>query len=302
MSSFKNKTKKPKKLVNQIITLDNKHKQITDKFTQEWNNLDNYYNELDKFNNNLEEIEEQLIDNPIDIELQKNKITIKEKIKNIENKIKDIEGSNEELDYYSQTFNILDSYYKGKKENIAENDIMAFFMSNKINKEKRSRAILLDEYNKIIEKVSINNDKKLFCCSNCGIEKIVNINDGTYNCIKCGEVSNMVYEIEKPNYKNTNDENTVPDNPYKRINHFNEWLVQIQGRETTEINSEVYQNIIYEIKKDKIISQDLSLLTNKKLKQILKKLNYNKYYEHVPFIINKLNGLPPRLLFYNVYQ
>jgi len=293
MSSFKNKVKKSKKLVNQTTTLDNRHKQIIDKFKQEWDNLENYYNELEKFRNNLTETEKQIEENQTNTILLKNRIVLKEKIKNIESKIKDIEGSNEELEYYSQTINILNNYYKGKKEHMPENDIMAFFMNNKLHKEKRSRAMLLDEYNKVVDKVSIGNEKKIFSCTNCGIEKIININDGTYICMKCGEVSNMLYEIEKPNYKNINDENNVQDNPYKRINHFNEWLVQIQGRETTEIDAEVYQNIINEIRKDKVVSQDLSLLTNKKLKLILKKLNYNKYYEHVPFIINKLNSISP---------
>ena len=33
-------------------------------------------------------------------------------------------------------------------------------------------------------------------------------------------------------------------------------------------------------------------LTHSKVKEILKKLRSNKYYEHVPHIINRLNGLP----------
>jgi len=33
-------------------------------------------------------------------------------------------------------------------------------------------------------------------------------------------------------------------------------------------------------------------LTCSKIKEILKKLKINKYYEHIPHIINKLNGLP----------
>ena len=278
-------------MATQTITLDSKHQKITEKFNQEWNNLENYYNELEKFKNNLEEIDKKMLEDSTNILLQKNKNIIKDKIKNIENKIKDIEGSNEELEYYSQTFNILDTYYKGKQDN-SNNDIINFF--NKNSKEKKGKVMLFNEYTKIVDKISNNNnEKKLFVCSSCNIEKIINVNDGTYICTRCGEVSNIMYEIEKPNYKNVNDENNIQDNPYKRINHFNEWLVQIQGRETTEINVEVYQNIINEIRKDKILSQDLSLLTNKKLKLILKKLNYNKYYEHVPFIINKLNGLPP---------
>jgi hypothetical protein len=294
MSSFKNKIKKIKKTVQQTITLDNKHKQIVDKFDQERNNLQNYYNELDKFRNNLSDINIKITNNLPDDNLNKQRNTIKEKIKNIENKIRDIEGSNEELEYYSQTINILDTYYtnRSNEKNMEENEIITF-LTNKVHKDRKNKAVLLDEYNKVVDKVINGTNKKLLLCNNCNIEKIVNINDGTYICTRCGEVSNILYEIEKPNYKNVNDENNIQDNPYKRINHFNEWLVQIQGRETTDINNEVYQSIINEIKKNKELSNDLSLLTNKQLKKILRKLNLNKYYEHIPFIINKLNSLPP---------
>ena len=33
-----------------------------------------------------------------------------------------------------------------------------------------------------------------------------------------------------------------------------------------------------------------------KVRDILKKLKYNKYYEHIPHIINKLNGIPPPVM------
>jgi hypothetical protein len=285
MSSFKNKIKKTKKLVKQPITLDHKHKQIIDKFYEDNNNLQNYYVELEKFKNNLELFEDNN-------ENLKKKILLKEKIKNIEEKIYDIENNNEELDYYLQTINILDNYYTNKTKPIIEeenNNILSFFIKQK----KTNKAHLLEEYNKIIEKNSSVGNKKLYICQNCNLEKIININDGNYICTRCAEVSDMMYETEKPTYKNINDENNIQTNPYKRINHFNEWLVQIQARETTDINYEVYQNIINEIKKYKEISSDLSLLTNSRLKKILKKLNLNKYYEHIPFIINRLNGLPP---------
>lgn len=45
-----------------------------------------------------------------------------------------------------------------------------------------------------------------------------------------------------------------------------------------------------EIKKQKI--NNMAELTAPKIKEILKKLHINKYYEHTPHIINKLNGLP----------
>ena len=36
----------------------------------------------------------------------------------------------------------------------------------------------------------------------------------------------------------------------------------------------------------------MATLTPPKLRKILKKLKLNKYYEHVPHIINRLNGVP----------
>ena len=38
------------------------------------------------------------------------------------------------------------------------------------------------------------------------------------------------------------------------------------------------------------MSLDIKEITSKQVKEILKKLGYNKYYEHIPHIINVLNG------------
>jgi hypothetical protein len=75
---------------------------------------------------------------------------------------------------------------------------------------------------------------------------------------------------------------------YKRINHFNEWLAQFQAKESTEIPTEVYDAILLELKKERIM--DFRTLKGSKVKEILKKLKFNKYYEHIPHIINRLNG------------
>ena len=76
---------------------------------------------------------------------------------------------------------------------------------------------------------------------------------------------------------------------YKRINHFNEWLAQFQAKESTEIPKEVFDKILVEIKKERITN--MVKITQTKLRKILKKLKLNKYYEHVPHIINRLNGV-----------
>ena len=80
---------------------------------------------------------------------------------------------------------------------------------------------------------------------------------------------------------------------YKRINHFNEWLAQFQAKETTVISKEIYISILSEIDKRRL---DKNKLTPLIMRDILKKLSYNKYYEHIYHIINNINGLkPPRI-------
>ena len=78
--------------------------------------------------------------------------------------------------------------------------------------------------------------------------------------------------------------------PYQRRNHFKEWLNQFQAKETTEISDEIFQEIINELNKNRIT--DMGKLNRSKMQKILKKLGHNKLYEHIPFIINKISGVP----------
>jgi len=66
---------------------------------------------------------------------------------------------------------------------------------------------------------------------------------------------------------------------------------QSQARESTEVSQEVFDKLLLEIKKERITN--LAKLTPEKVKTYLKKLGYNKYYEHIPHIICRLNGRQP---------
>ena len=90
-------------------------------------------------------------------------------------------------------------------------------------------------------------------------------------CNKCGTQKQFLVEHEKPSYKEPPKE--VCFYAYKRINHFREILAQFQAKETTQIPEEVLTNIRLQIKKERIT---LKQMTNKKAKDILKKLGYNK--------------------------
>ena len=48
--------------------------------------------------------------------------------------------------------------------------------------------------------------------------------------------------------------------------------------------------------KQKIVSDIIEIIKKEKIKQILKKLKVNKYYEHIPYIIYRINGVPMKPL------
>ena len=78
---------------------------------------------------------------------------------------------------------------------------------------------------------------------------------------------------------------------YKRENHFNEWISQFQAKESTHVPKDVIEKLRTEFKKQKL--KDLSEITHEKVKALLKKLNYSKYYEHVPYIATIVSGINP---------
>jgi len=112
-------------------------------------------------------------------------------------------------------------------------------------------------------------------------------------CTSCGRLEYI--QIQELSYKEEQETSEkVVVYSYKRDNHFNEWLLQFQAQEQTNIPDEVISQLRSEFKKQKIKS--LSEITQSKVRTLLKKLKLNKYYEHVPYITNILNGVhPPKM-------
>ena len=163
------------------------------------------------------------------------------------------------------------------------------------------RASKLDAYlSKIDKSYGIRGKfhNKIDFCKKCKVtynkdyELIVNHIEGFMSCLKCGHMEYVIIESDKPNYKDPPPEATYF--AYKRTNHLNEILNQIQAKESTDIPDEVLDAVREEIRKERI--KDLTELANKKIRYYLRKLNLNKYYEHIAHIINRLNGLPPPII------
>ena len=133
-------------------------------------------------------------------------------------------------------------------------------------------------------------DENMECCPYCkATNRHIVVNEGIAHCTTCLTAERVLLEIDKPSYKEPPSEVTYYQ--YRRGNHYNEWINQIQGKEYTDIPNDVIDTILVELNKQKITN--MALLTPKRVKLILRKLKLNKYYEHVAYIIFKLSGVPP---------
>ena len=222
-----------------------------------------------------------------------------DQINNIEKQLKSFETINS---YYISNADTLFKYYDlidknqtnnmNVKGNAINNTILKYFVetsSNVINNTD-DRATLLDKYMANNDFNYIKQDEPIAdICSKCGSDnRNIVINEGIVQCNNCFCVESVIIDHDQPSYKDPPKEVTYF--AYKRINHLNEWISQIQGRETTTLDNTVYDQILIEIKKQKITN--MADVTEKKVREILKKLKQNKWYEHSAHIVNKLNGLP----------
>jgi len=150
-----------------------------------------------------------------------------------------------------------------------------------------------------VQKYMLNNDESFLninnyvvqtdICRFCNNGELIPIDhEGILLCNVCSKSVKYLIDNDKPSYKEPPKE--VCFYAYKRINHFREILAQFQAKESTQIPDEVIENIKLQIKKERLT---IFQLNNKRAKEILKKLGYNKYYEHIPFIKDRLGIKPP---------
>jgi len=267
---------------NAITTLDNKHNEKIVEFNNQniiLQKKKKKYNKLLKEYNNL----------PDDT-------TLKE-MNNIENEIKELDTRKNELEYYENTMDILLNYYtntsKTKTDNSTIIDINDLFKKKEIINQTVDKSKLYDKYMKIVHNVNTRKTKNVYIpkiCNNCKVEKVLHINEGYLICTSCGDSEPILIESDKTNFKDSTNTETKAS-AYKRINHLSEILNQLQAKESTEIDPEVYIRIKAELQVQRIY--DYSTLDHATIRKILKKLKLNKYYEHIYYIINNINGIPP---------
>jgi hypothetical protein len=298
MPSFKPKSiKKIKYNRKACITLDTKHNEFLNEFNKDKEDR------IPEYKFEIQKLKKKIKDDQLTIEQQ---LDIQDKINELTKEIKEINLKKKE--YFLDNSKYIFEYFENKK-NISEGNsiqktsnktkiVDSFFKINKDNDES-STTNTKSENNNIVQKYLSNIDdvfldvNSFVCqtdiCQVCFKGELIPLEDeGILLCNSCSRSVQYLIENEKPSYKEPPKE--VCFYAYKRINHFKEILAQFQGKETTQIPPDVVENIKIQIKKERI---ELAQITNIKTKEILKKLGYNKYYEHIPFIKDKLGIKPP---------
>jgi hypothetical protein len=271
-----------------IATLDSKHREFIDKFEREDTVIipdkEARIEVLRAAMKATTEIEERL--------------DMKDEISKLQRAVRSLKLRRQK--YYLDNSKHIFEYFEDKRKISVGNTDNVTRLNKFFNIESSEEAdahTLTDHTNDYLVNIDdsfMNMDKyvsQASVCRACRSGELVPVDhEGVVVCNErtCGKQFRFLIENEKPSYKEPPKE--VCFYAYKRINHFREILAQFQAKETTNIPIEVMDNIRAQIKKERI---ELSAVTNKKAKDILKKLGYNKFYEHIPFIKDKLGIRPP---------
>lgn len=295
-------------------TLDAIHHQKVQQLMEQREHIDTYKSELaalkEKINQSTSDIEIWRLERDAEV---------------LEKKIKAIDDGSEIMDYYLRSGDILYNYYdiqdhiqqgtinyqsnKAKpgsilaildgvaasEDNQSTGELMLSGSTAVMNvpseKKGLQRNQLLNEYLQLEDPSMARNtaddyDDPWTICDMCGNEMNMCLNEANLTCSKCGHQEFILVDSDKPSYKDPPRE--VCYYAYKKINHFNEWLAQFQAKESTEIPADIYDSIMVQLKKERITN--MGTLKPTKLREILRTMKCSKYYEHIPHIINRLNG------------
>jgi len=222
------------------------------------------------------------------------RMSIDEEIAALNSQIREIK--NAKTNYYLDNSKYVFDYFEAKKEIASGKNktrvLNQFFNLESTDQSAREEGNSVKEYLANVDETFLDMGNYVMqtdVCRECNKGELIPIDhEGMLVCNVCHASISFLIEHEKPSYKEPPKE--VCFYAYKRINHFREILAQFQAKETTQIPDEVLENIKQQIKKERITCAEI---TNKRAKEILKKLGYNKYYEHIPFIKDKLGIKPP---------
>lgn len=246
--------------------------------------IDSIHTELiETHNKNLKDLQDKL-DRENDLSICKK---LKSEIEKVQTEINN---------YYLDNSLLLNEYYHSNYSSntttTTKKSIIGFFKTTETKQETdENTSDIISTYLSRIDDNYINvNFKDLetntYKCKECNHNLMYKQIESELYCSNCGFTESIMINSNNVYYKDNPKE--ISYFAYKRINHFNEWIAQFQAKETTAIPKDVYEKILVELNKYKNVNK--SEITHLQVRQILKKLKLNKYYEHIPSIINTITG------------
>ena len=291
------------KSIQPINSIDIKHTEMLDRFEKIENDIiPTLKKEKEILKEKVSTLKEHQLDEFMKIKDRVNEIQQELKELKIEKKKYLLNNSKIVFDYFeqkqqisndsntiNQNTNVLNSFFKIK----ATNEDAGSLDSGKYNKSKKSYMKYWNNVNNEITNIQDYVIQTDICNSCFKGELIPQDEEGIMICnnSKCGKFIAYIVDNSKPT--NKEPPNEVSYTAYIRLNHFKEILSQFQAKETTQIPDEVIDNIRARIKKERI--NDMSIINYDKMRDILRKLGYNKYFEHIQYI-NSMFGIKPPVM------
>jgi hypothetical protein len=262
-------------------SIENKHNETIDKYNKYYSLLPNKEKEISK----LKKLLEYVKDND-------EKYKLKSQINKLSNEIDDIKLQKGLTEYMLNSIEFIEQI---DNENFVENankssagilqfiDVEGTYENGKLYNEYLMKCFP-DENNNISLYTG-----NTFLCKYCNSNTVKDTTNGYIICETCCITeTRTTSDIPEWGIQETHD--ITKAFSYKRINHFKEWISQLQGKETTVIPTAVIDLLLLEIKKERIT--DTTCITYDKTKGFLRKLKLNKYYEHIPNIIHVITCNP----------
>jgi hypothetical protein len=211
---------------------------------------------------------------------------------------RELSRANPMEDYYMKNMDILMDYYK-RPDAVAQptqtpkdaSTFMKFFTTSCSADQGTSKKQIFDAY---VTRMKLTNTPEVVQqmtehCIGCNVAREEISSEGILVCPRCGSEEYAMIVSDMPSFRDPPKERN--NYAYKKQNHLNEILNQFQAKESTEIPEDVMNEVICELRKRRI--DNIALLTEQNIREILKKLGRNRYYEHAAHILSRLNGNPP---------
>ena len=259
MPSFKPKT--TKKIVvdkKSTVTLDGKHSEHVEQFTKDDETIESLLKERDEL---LEKNKRHMPKSGTKLDNHMDRI---DRIKHVKKEVGKLKKK--KMDYMLDNSKYVFGYFENKKK-ISEGDCVptntealnSFFKidniaSDAIKTVEKNNTNIIQEYLSNVDRSFLDVGNFVYStdvCQKCFKGELIPLEDeGVMICNKCHNSVKYLIENDKPSYKEPPKE--VCFYAYKKINHFKEILSQFQGKETTQIPDKVIEELLLQIKKERI--------------------------------------------------